>query len=75
MSKPNRKVIARGQLPTSFPITSTAVCWLVLDRLRPSGWVWGVAGTVLVILWLVVIYAICTEDSVELTDLKNKGKE
>jgi hypothetical protein len=47
-----KDVISRKQLPTrGLPSVSTAVWLLVLDRLHAPGWVWGVAVTLLVLMW------------------------
>lgn len=43
-----------------------AVIWLLLDRLQPPGWVWGVAGTLCVILAAIDLYDFFTAEDVEL---------
>ena len=56
-----KKVISRKNLPASIPLISTAVTWLVLDRLQAAGWVYGVMGTVLALAWIGAIVGMCTE--------------
>jgi len=52
------KVIKFSQLPTSLPIRDTALTLLVLDRLKAPRFAWGVAVTLLVIVWVMCIWAI-----------------
>lgn len=65
MSK-KRTVISAKQMPTHYPFISTAVVWFVLDRFKTPGWVWGIVGTLVVIYWSIIIYALFTEEQVEL---------
>lgn len=52
-----RKVIARKNLPTALPFWQTVTLVLVLDRFGAPDWLWGVAGTLTVIVWAAWIYA------------------
>ena len=63
------KVIAGKNLPIRLPITLSILLWLLLDRLGAPSWVWGVVGTLLAIVWIVAIYAVFTQESVELKEL------
>jgi len=60
------KKIARQNIPHNFPVVSTTVAWLLLDRLDASGIVWGIVGTVFAILWVLVLLDIVWSDSVDL---------
>ena len=60
------KKIARQNIPHNFPLVSTTVAWLLLDRLDASGIVWGIVGTVFAILWVLVLLDIVWSDSVDL---------
>ncbi len=35
-----------------MPVATTAITYLLLDRWAPPGWVWGVVGTLVLMLWL-----------------------
>lgn len=64
------KVIAPKQTPARLPLNSTAICYLLLDRLSAPGWLWGVMGTLFVIVWAVSLFSLFTQKSVELSELK-----
>ena len=64
-----RRVLSALDLPTRLPIMTTIVAWLLLDRLSAPGWVWGIAGTLLVIYWIACVVTLWTEKSVRLQDL------
>lgn len=57
--------IKRTNLPVNAPVLLTAVTFLLMDRLRAPGWVYGVAGTVLVILWISFFVSFFTEKEVD----------
>lgn len=46
------KVISPKDLPRRLPFCQTVVIGLLLDRLQAPGWVWGVAGTIVVAGWI-----------------------
>ena len=54
MKKPKRKVIHPSQLPTRFPVTLTAIFFLIMWEFQAPGWVWGVIGTIFALGWLSV---------------------
>lgn len=66
----HRKVLHAGQMPAKLPITWTAVVWLLMDRLKPPAFVWGVVGTWVVIIWLIAIIAVWTQDDTKIEALK-----
>lgn len=51
MKRP-RYVLPVSVLPTRLPIGLTAIVYLILDRFDAPGWVWGVVGTVMALLWI-----------------------
>lgn len=56
-----RKVVHGKNLAMRSPVLTILVFWLVLDRLDAPGWVWGVVGTIAVVLllaWIVDIFNI-----------------
>ena len=56
------KVISYKQLPTRYPTHLTLTCWLLLDRLHADRLLYGIIGTLLVILWVICIYASWKEE-------------
>jgi hypothetical protein len=64
------KVISRKQLPTNLPTQFTLLMWLVLDKLDSPGWVWGVVGTLVAILWASAIHAMYTQEPTRLKELE-----
>jgi hypothetical protein len=64
--------ISPTQLPTRWPITSTAVILFALDRFHAAQIIWGIIITLLVIYWLVVLVAWWNEESVMLLEIKTK---
>ncbi len=61
-----RFVILPKNMPARLPVWSTAVVWLLLDRLKPPEWVWGAVGFLMLTIWLILIYAVCTQETVDL---------
>jgi hypothetical protein len=55
-----------SNLPSGFPVVKTAVAYLVLDKFHPVGWVYGVTWTIMVIIWLLAIYDICSSEYFDL---------
>lgn len=64
-----KKVIAAKNLPMRLPISLSILLWLLLDRLAAASWAWGCVGTLLAIIWIVAIYEVFTQESVELKEL------
>lgn len=60
------KVINRKNLPVRSPLMFSIVMWLLLDRLSAAGWVYGVAGTLCAILWVIFFVVLFKEDQVDL---------
>lgn len=56
--KTKRKEINPKYLPTRLPIVSTAVLWLLLDRMAAPQWLWGAAGLFVLAWWAAAIYVI-----------------
>lgn len=69
MSK--RKVVSGKNLPSRFPIKTTAIVFILVDRFGIDG-VWlGVIITILVVLWIIMIYVVLTQEQVEIFPEEN----
>jgi hypothetical protein len=75
MKMPQFKVVHRKNLPASLPIFPTMTFWLILDRLHAPQWLWGVIGTILVLVWILRVIAILHTEMVELDDIFDWTKE
>ena len=42
-------------------IQTTALAYLLLDRWQAAGWVWGVVGTVLALVWVIALIRMFTD--------------
>lgn len=56
-----RKVVAWENLPTRLPLMPTLVAWLCLDRTVAPGWVYGLVGGFLLLMWIGAVVALVTE--------------
>jgi hypothetical protein len=63
-----RLVVASANLPTRLPVWSSLITWLVLDRVKAPGWVWGVCGTIFAIVWITSIVLLFVEKQEKLWD-------
>lgn len=61
-----RKVIARTNLPARAPVITTALSWLLLDRLAPPGWVNGAVWMFVGLLWLSFAFNLADQHVVDL---------
>lgn len=66
------KVVPFSQLPMRLPIWPTAVLYLLLDRFNPPGWVWGAAGAIMALLWVICSIAIYKQEETPLKELKGE---
>jgi hypothetical protein len=65
-----KKVLSFSALPSRLPIWQTATCWLMSDRLHAAGWVWGVLGSLMALLWMGSIAGMIREEQVDLKELQ-----
>ncbi len=70
-----KQVLARSSIGAGLPIFSTAVVWLLLDRLHASDLVSGVVYTVVALVWLGCIHRLVTEKSVDIFARLNRKRE
>lgn len=57
-----RKTIHPKYLPCRMPIYASGVVWLLLDRLQPGGFWWGVGGALITVQWLYWLGGMANED-------------
>lgn len=57
----SRTVLPWNALPTNLPVQTTALAGLLLDRFSAPGWVWGVVGTLMALVWIVAVVRLCTD--------------
>lgn len=67
-----RRVIAGKNFPARAPLLLSLVAWLVLDRLGAPQWMFGVVGTVLVILWIVWLWDVTTRIDVDVIKARDE---
>ncbi len=61
-----RKVISGKNLAIRPPILLSVVLWLLLDRLAAPGWLFGVAGTVITVFWILFIVDALNHEDVDI---------
>ncbi len=49
-----------------MPLQSTLIAYLLLDRFNASGIVWGIVGTLYVILWALWIFSLFITERIDL---------
>jgi hypothetical protein len=57
----NRTVLPWAVMPAQWPVQTTALAYLLLDRWSAAGWVWGVVGTVLALFWVLAVVRMYTD--------------
>lgn len=62
----NNAVISRKNLPVKFPVSSTVIAFLLLDKFNAAGWVWGAFGVLFFIIWACAIFLLVTEEDVDI---------
>lgn len=67
-----RKIISSDNLRLRFPLISTIVFALLLDKLNSPGWVWVVVGTLFAIIWLIALKRWSTSGEVEVDIFKEE---
>ena len=66
-----RKVIAQKNFSMRSPLMPTVVVWLLLDRFQAPGWVWGVVGTLVAILWIAFVAQAWTNEITDIFEQKD----
>jgi hypothetical protein len=68
-----RKVIAHKNTAPSLRMVFFAVVWLLMDRLQPPSWAWGVVGTICVLLAIATLVDIFCCEQVDLFDKSDRN--
>lgn len=58
------KVVSRKNLPSSLPILTTAVIYLLLDKFHVSDVIWGAFGVIVVLMWVGALVSITKQNQV-----------
>ncbi|MEQ9426985.1 MAG: hypothetical protein RJQ09_21360 [Cyclobacteriaceae bacterium] len=70
------KVISRKCLPVKLPLLSSTILYMALDLYSAPEWLWGVAITVMTILWIATIWLLFIEKRVNIFEsTQNKKQE
>jgi hypothetical protein len=64
------QVIKRSNLPAKPPYALTTIAYLLMDKFQASGMVQGAVWTLIILLWIAVIYSMFTCDEVDLFENK-----
>jgi hypothetical protein len=67
-----KKVISWNSLPFPMPVHLTLILYLLLDRWDASQVVWGIAGTLVVLIWIAYFYSLSTSDYVDILNRDSK---
>ena len=62
------KVIKQANIAPRLPLTFTAVTYLFLDKFDATGWIWGVMGTLILVMWIASITTIIKADFIDIFD-------
>lgn len=61
-----RTVISADCFRLRLPVIDTIVMYLFLDKLNSPGWVWGIAGTLFAIIWILAIIDVITRKEINI---------
>jgi len=65
----SKLVLDYKSLPSRTPGIPTAVIFLLLDRFHAAGWLWGVAFSVIGLLWIAVVVSIFQEKKISIEQI------
>jgi hypothetical protein len=66
MKKLKRKALSYKNVPRSLNLQIFATAWLLLDRLNPPLWAWGMVGTLCGLIFIVKIIDFLEAEDFEL---------
>lgn len=61
-----RQVIPMKFLPYRYPFYQTATIGLLLDRIKAPGFVWGIMGAFMFVIWIAVFIDKQNEEEIDL---------
>ena len=61
-----RRALATKNLPRSINLAWYATVWLLMDRINPAAWIWGVVGTLVAIVAIVNLVDVFSAEDVEI---------
>lgn len=59
-----RRVLHGACLPLRMPLAMTILLWLLLDRFHVPGWAWGIAGTLVLFIWVCWVWDVATRANI-----------
>lgn len=68
-----KKVIAFKNMPSRIPFWCLFIVWLMLDRLKPAGWIVGAVWTIVVVMAIADVISFFTQIEVDVLEEK-EGK-
>ena len=60
------KRIKASNMPSKLPVDATAITYLLLENFDAAGWIWGACGVVIIFLWAIQIYSVCTAEYIDI---------
>lgn len=63
-----KNVIKISNLPNKIPVIPTITVYLLMDKLNPSMFVWGIVGTLWSIVIIISIYGLATQKQIDIFD-------
>lgn len=69
-----RKSISTKNMPPRLPLVAFAVAFLFLDRFNAPGYVWGIIGTLAVIILIGCLVAWANTEEIDIFKDKNEQK-
>lgn len=61
----------KNAISWGLPIKNTIIFWLLIDRIQPSEFWWGVFYTYMVIMWVVNFYGMAKQVNVKIVELSS----
>ena len=71
MLLPDMRKVSYKNLPVSMPVSFTLTILLGLDHFHAPGWVWGVAGTLLVVVWVILLYLKMQQEQIDVFEKRD----
>jgi hypothetical protein len=62
-----KKIYVIKNVPTRLPVVGTVLYAFLMDYYNASDFWWGVFIVVFTIIWIICIYALCLQETIDLT--------